>query len=236
MTTIALSTPQLHSEFLARLRTIGLGLGGRGVTGVGIGRSAGSATTPGVNWATWFTNCWIAKNAASKAASLSDLVGAATLTESGTVGWTAAGWTFSSSYLLTGVTLNTASTLMVQFASAPNTGKNLAGVVTSGSRKGVRPNNFGNLSYFYASTFANVSPGLASGNVAIAGAQPYRNGATDGSAITGIINTALECYIGTFQGNTTNIFDGTIIAVGINSTTTLTSVQVAAAAAAMAAL
>ena len=228
---------QPHSDWLSRLRTVALGLGGRGVIGLGLGRSAESATTPGVNWSTWYTNCWIAKNAANKAASLSDLVGAATLTESGTVGWTAAGWTFSSSYLLTGVTLNTASTLMVQFVGAPYTGKNLAGVATSGSRKGFRPNNFtSGVSYFYAATFANASPGLASGNLAIAGAQPYRNGATDGSAITGTISTALECYIGTLKGGTTSIFDGTIIAVGINSTTTLTGVQVAAAAAAMAAL
>lgn len=46
--TIALPRPQPHNEWLARLRTIGLGLGGRGVMGLGLGRSSVGAAANGL--------------------------------------------------------------------------------------------------------------------------------------------------------------------------------------------
>lgn len=38
--TAAIARPQPHSDWLARIRTVGLGLGGRGVMGLGLGRSS----------------------------------------------------------------------------------------------------------------------------------------------------------------------------------------------------
>lgn len=54
MTTIALPRPQPHSDWLARIRTIGLGLGGRGIVGLGLGRSAVSTAAAAVPYSLVF--------------------------------------------------------------------------------------------------------------------------------------------------------------------------------------
>ena len=248
MTAAALPRPQLHSDWLARLRTIGLGLGGRGVLGMGLGRTAASAASP---W--WLAGgaptpvaAYQPKSAASLAASYVNLANPGTYDAApGTApGFDAAtGWTFngSSQYLTTSIIpATTAWSALVRLSDGTGNGQ-VFGNRRSGSNDGyhIHPTYVGTTIYFRNAGNYNKSPVVASGVIGIVGKAAYINGASVGTIDTSASLTDVQIFIGASlnktDGAVTNYYNCKIQAFAIYNTT-LTAPQVAAISAAMAAL
>lgn len=192
------------------------------------------------------------KGAASLAASYVNLANAGTYDAAPGVAPTlSGGWVFNGTtqYLKTGIVPLVTYTMIIQFASAATT---TFGAIC-GCAQGGSPNIYyqivptldsgtpGKHAYgcgSEAGTGNQVAPKLASGNLCLAGAQGYLNGAADGVLMTpGATVPAFDIYIG--ARNVNNALQvplaATVIAMAIYSGT-LTAPQVAAVAAAMAAL
>lgn len=241
MTATALPrTTQPHSDWLAKLRTVGLGLGGRGVMGVGLGRSAWSAAA-GVDWSQWFDHVWVAKGAASLAASYTDLVGTKNLSTSAAPGFdTSYGWSMngSSNYLDTGLLWDAGTwSILLAFTDYLG-GTTFAGVNNSGMlrihKQGLTSRNYNNKYAALTNTVSSHSAGV----MGLAGSTAYFNGSSDGT-LTGDTGSVeyFTIFIGArnnggFAGNFVN---AKMQAVGIKKAT-LDAAQMAAASAAMAAL
>lgn len=201
----------------------------------------------GVDWSAWFDHFWQAKGAASQAASYLDLVGSADLTEGVAPTWASgSGWAFGAAgqYLNTGVTPTSASTLVVAFLEFGTTSGDpaLAGAYDSATARFFvlihRTGGSGGVSYGNGN-YVTVSPGLANGVLAVAGVQGYRNGSAEGSALSGMYDKPWSIYLGGLNINDSIYSPGAlnceIHAVGIREST-MSSDDVAAASAAMAAL
>ena len=236
MTAIALPR-QRYSAWRDKLRSIRLGLGARGAVGLGLGASEPAAVESGVPWSQWFDHCWIAKGAASQAASYNDLTGSQTLTTGTAPAWDGVnGWhNFDglSAYLETGLTPATTWSVLIAFADAVNDTDNLY--------------LFG-MPYFYITPFRNAASGTKfsmglvkdlldggtlSGVLGMAGQYAFKNGSNVGAIATGPSPT-LTIRIGMYSG--LGLFTkAKIYALGL-TTSTLTDGQMAAASAAMATL
>lgn len=244
--TIALPR-QPHSDWLARLRTVGLG--GRGVMGLGLGRSSvGAAAEP------WWLAGGVAaanavavyqpKGAASLAASYSNLANPGTYDAAPGVAPTlgADGWTFngSSQYLTTGVTpATTAWSVLVRFSDGSGNGQ-LFGNRQTGTVNGyhIHPTYNNTTIYFRNAGNYNQAGIVASGVVGIAGKTAYINGSSVGSISAVYSLVACPIYIG--ASNDVNVavnqyLNGKVFSFAIYDTT-LTAPQVALISAAMAAL
>jgi len=185
------------------------------------------------------------KGAANQAASYTDLSGNGNNAGVGVAPtWDAVnGWVFNGAnqYLTTTfVPQNDQSqSVIVQFTGAAAQGC-LAGMYDLGTNSAFRVYGV----WVVAATLRyangvsiNVAPPLAAGNLGVAGNAGYRNGVADGGAIGAWAGpTVVPLYIGCVnQGGPTHYFDGEIQALAIYDCT-LTAPQMAAVAAAMAAL
>ena len=249
--TASIALPQPHNDWLAKLRTIALGLGGRGVMGLGLGRSAVSAAA--VPW--WLAGGVAAgnavavyqpKGAASLAASYVNLANPGTYDAAPGVAPTWAsgtGWTFngSSQYLTTGVLGTSAISLIIRFSDASG------GLITFGAAIEIggpakyilwRPRSNGNDRVIFLGTgeVRVVGGALVSGAYGYAGTTVYYNSISDGTLASPTL-PSLAIFIGAlnFNGIPTQYGAIKVQAVAIYSAT-LTAPQVAAVSAAMAAL
>ena len=203
-----------------------------------------------VDWSTWFDHFWQAKGAANYAASLLDLVGATNLVEgNGTVPWNiATGWGFitaQSKYFNTTLSPPIAPvtwSIMVQYNNALQIDGYLCGSSGGGTHRllNLIPHTLGNADkVFYGngadSNYIWQAPQLPGGNLAIAAKTGYRDGVFDATIPAGDPTGTGNIYIGAYNRAPINAITAEIYAVGIKQAT-LTAPQVAAAAAAMAAL
>lgn len=245
MTAITLPR-QPHTDFLARLRTIGLGLGGRGVMGLGLGRSRAGAATP------WYlaggapmpVAAYQPIGAASLAASYVNLANPGTYDAAPGVAPTWAsgtGWTFNGStqYLTTGIYPSSAYSVLVRYSNSavPQWGYLFGSV--SPRYFGVRPimpEGSPNwiVDYLWSVTEYKVGPGLAAGVLGLCANGGCRNGVLDSTVSGTFAANTMQMGLGGL-GNGTQLYAGRIQAVAIWSST-LTEAQVAAVSAAMAAL
>lgn len=199
-----------------------------------------SAAAAGVNWATWFDHFWLAKGAASLAASYVDLVGAADLTTAASPALGADGWEFNGStqYLDTGVIPLCAGTVMVRFSNATSS-DSIAVVGANDPIYLIKPRAAGDywVIYWMANKSMGRTPPLSAGVLAVSNQQPYRNGSPDGKPGDSGPDGAYSMYIGAMNNyrHPAWFFAGNVQAVGMKATS-LTGAQVAAASAAMAAL
>jgi len=121
---------------------------------------------------------------------------------------------------------------LVQFSVVSGEYGTCCGVATIGERFSVIPNNGANRTYYFASGGLNIAGDVLAGNMCIAGSTKYYNGSYDGVSF-GSFTCSNECRLVTAYGGGT--FYGNVHAVAFYNTT-LTAGQVAAVAAAMAAL
>ncbi len=155
---------------------------------------------------------WLAKEAASYAASLLDLSGETNdlLEGNGAITWSAAsGWQFAaadSKFLYApGVTFTGGDyTIIIQFAAETGGGQ-ICGVndTSAGYSLIITPSKFGNrVRYNFGST-TNKTPELAAGNLAIAGTSVYRNGVNEGGITKEDVSTTAPFGIGAVTRNST---------------------------------
>lgn len=180
--------------------------------------------------------------AASQAASYINLIAPGTNNLAPNVAptWSAAtGWNFNgvaNEELHTGLTPAAGWTGMVQYSDG-NAGGGIAylfGSFTGGNDRFLI--RFDEVFYYYGDNFIDRPPELLTGNLCIAASQPYRNGSADGADSGNSWSGAgAEIYIGRCNGIVSNSCIANIRAVVFYSAT-LTAPQVAAVAAAMAAL
>ena len=212
------------------------------VPGMGVRVSSRAVEAGGaVDWSVWFDHCWIAKGAASLAASYADLVGSQALTTGNAPSWdTSTGWSFngSSNYLDTGILWGAGTwSILVRFADYAS-GTTFAGVnnVTTLRihKQGATARNYNNGS----ASLNNTVTSHAAGVMGLAGSAAYFNGASDGtlSGSTGAV-MVYPIYIGARNNSGTagNFVNAKVLTVGIKAAT-LDASQMAAASAAMAAL
>jgi len=182
--------------------------------------------------------------AASLAASYLDLSGNGNDAFLGNApGWDVVnGWVFDgiADYLKTTfVPANDQSqSLMVQFTGTANAGVAAGGGDGPNGYFGVRPDAGGATHRFYNGGIISPAGAHVAGNIAVAGAQGYINGAASGGAIGAWPGaTVLSVFIGALnQGGVPNpLYQGNIQAVALYDCV-LTPSQVVAVAAAMAAL
>jgi hypothetical protein len=201
----------------------------------------------GVNWSQWFDHFWQAKGALSYAASLLDLVGAQNLVEgNGAVPWAAlTGWGFvagSAQWLDTVLIPADNWSMLVQFANVVTASDWLCGSYDVGTpeRFDIAPNDSGTDVIYGHGTAGNrniVAPPHLAGNLGVAGKQPYRDGLADGAAIAAGAGTYTRTiYIGDINSLAGRNITADIYALGIKKGPELTAGEVAAAAAAMAAI
>lgn len=236
---------------MARIRTIGLALGGRGVMGLGLGRSSvGAAAVP---W--WLSggvaaaNCVAAyqsKGAASLAASYVNLANPGTYDAAPGVApdWdSGTGWTFNGStqYLTTGVMPSVGWSMIARFSDFSTNDRYLAGAynVASITLMALCPTYSTGVQYWNGRNPIGIrvaTPNISTGVLCVAGGTAYRNGVSDGSLSNSYAPT-VSIYLGALNKDATpsNLAIGSIQAVAIYSAT-LSAAQVALISAAMAAL
>lgn len=245
--TIALPR-QPHSDWLARIRTVGLGLGGRGVMGLGLGRSSVQAAAAAPWWLAGGAPTPVAvyqpKGAASLAASYVNLANPGTYDAaagSAPSFDTATGWSFngSSQYLTTGVVTARAWTWLVRFsdASANLISMGAADEISSTHYDFIRPRNNTNRQYYLGEAGVTNAGAQASGVMGRAGVTCYLNGSADGTISSSSAAASLGHYLGAlnFSGNPAQYHNGKIQAA-VYYDSTLNGTQVATVSAAMAAL
>lgn len=221
--------------------------------------TAGAAAAP-VSW--WLSggiaaaNCLAAyqpKGAASLAASYDNKAAPGNGLPDGTYDaapgvaptWAAAtGWTFNglTQYLRTFLTIsaNTTWSVFCQFSGVSGTNRNLFGILSAlAGRLQIAPiSNVGGATVFYGNgAFGTAAPTLATGNLGIAGSNGYRNGVFD-VAIAAGAGGSLEMYMGCYNQSgigAAAFITGNILALSVYNVQ-LTAPQIAALAAAMAAL
>lgn len=209
------------------------------IPGIGVSTSRRAvASAAGVDWSQWFDHVWIAKGAASLAASYASMVGSTTLTEGAAPTLEAGGWLFSGTYLLTGLIPTSDWTMMVQY-----TGANSPSGILCGTSIGNSPNYFispdtgtwaGRVFYGHnGGTY--VAPAHPAGNLCVAGANAYRDGVADGALSAWSGTNSMQIGIGAAGDGSNLIYGATVVAFGL-APSTLNATQVALAHAAMAAL
>jgi hypothetical protein len=186
--------------------------------------------------------------AASLAASYTNLVNPGTFDAAPGVAptWSAVtGWGFNGStqYLTTGVVPNSNNwTMLVRFSGVTSGAATVIGSYSADglARFYLQPDYFGTKWYSNGGHAQSRGDGIASGVMAVAGRQPYLNGATDGAAnlATGTWTNALPAIIGALNhsGNAVQFFTGNVQSIAIYDTSTDHAVWVPAVSAAMAAL
>ena len=186
------------------------------------------------------------KGAASLAASYTNLANPGTYDAAPGVAPTfdtSTGWTFNGTthYLTTGITPEDGWSAIVRFSGAANNGLAIFG--TSNNPGGAYKcfwliaNDGSKVQYGHQGTLYRV-PGMASGVLAFAGQQGYRDGAADGGAIpTSSGSYPYTVFLGAtnFSGGAANKWPGVICALAFYNTT-LSAAQVAAVTTAMNAL
>lgn len=175
MTILALPRPR--NALLDRLRTIQIGIAARGSVGAGLATQRGGAAAA-VNWSQWFDHVWIAKSAASLAASYIDLVGSKTLTTSAAPTLGADGWTFNGStqYLNTGVVCSQRTSFGVRFSNATKQ----YGVIVGEEWFWIVPKWEGNIiSYRRHPTGGSAAPSISSGILFNCNDGGYQDGSLD---------------------------------------------------------
>jgi hypothetical protein len=247
--TVVIALPRSpHSEFLAKLRSIQLGLGARGAVGVGLG-APGRAAAAAVPW--WLSGGVAAANAVAvyqpiRSASLA--VSYVNLANPGTYDAApgtapsfnaATGWTFNGGqWLTTNLELPEAEqnwSMIVRFSDVTN-GGSLAGVRNSSTLNFQIIPNTGSGVGFWHWTQSVSGANATSGVLAIAGASGYRNGIAETSMTTPAYFPGRKIAIGA-TGSLTVVSPIAAKIQGFSIyNTTLTSTQVAAISAAMAAL
>ena len=139
----------------------------------------------------------------------------------------AGGWSFaaaSSQYLTTKYNYLHPGTIIVRFSGAALTAiARIFGINVD--NLSLNPNNVSGVAWTLGGTLTYRNPPLAAGILAIAGNQPYRNGAVDGLPISGSMTTG-NVIIG-MRSDNSRYFTGTIAAIAIYSTT-LSAADVAA--------
>lgn len=216
-------------------------LGSRGSLGGVLGRGGGGAAAP------WWMAAGVtpvaaygAKGAASLAASYVNLANPGTYDAAPGVAptWDAVGgWTFNGTtqYLTTGVVPASGWSMIVRFSDVTVASRWLCGCE---SPQFYLASNWSGGALYGANGFGFRAPGIAAGVIAIAGQQPYRNGATDGATVGSIgWTTTRAISIGAVNssGTLTGFVTGKIQHV-ILYDTTLFAAQVATQSAAIAAL
>lgn len=152
--------------------------------------------------------------------------------------WGAAtGWTFNGTdmYLTTGVVPASGWSMIVRFSDVAVNSRWLMG---SEAPQFYLASNWAGGVLYGANGIGFRNPGIASGVIAIAGQQPYRNGATDGATVgAGGWATVRPIAIGALNSNGAIVYyvNGKIQAAAIYNAT-LTAPQVAAVSTAMMAL
>lgn len=158
--------------------------------------------------------------------------------------WTrSGGWSFNGSnqYLVSTAVLQLTYTAIVRIASfTPDTSpRTVMGVFQGSDSRSFVIQSFNNDRIrSFNGGFIDNTPMLTSGTLAIAGKQPYRNGATESNVIAaGGTNPSLGFYIGGLNnsGSLAQVTQVTVIALAVYNNA-LNASQVAAVAAAMAAL
>jgi len=216
---------------------------------LGIGQDAAANWWEAAGVAPWAA--YQPKGAASFAASLTDLTGngrdAGDPGGGATPGWGAVtGWTFDgiAQYLTTtfvpGVALTQNQSMLIQFTALnASTGVDkLSGVIRSGVNIfGIGEQVGASTIYYNGQTVGTGAPPVA-GNLAVAGAQGYRNGAADGGLIGGwSLANGQPIYIGAENNaGVAQFFASYHCTALILYDVTLTAPQVALIAAAIAAL
>ncbi|WP_218254341.1 hypothetical protein, partial [Candidatus Magnetobacterium casense] len=149
------------------------------------------------------------------------------------------GWTFNGTtqYLITGLVGLYTYSMIVQFSGVTNTGI-VAGAQSVDGRFWIRPNTgVGNVTYACGVNTRDTAPNLASGNLAFASYNCYRNGVADGAIAAGATSTTHVTWIGC--RNLINVYNlgyaGNIQALAIYNTA-LTAPQILAVYTAMVAL
>ena len=200
-----------------------------------------AAASGGVDWSQWFDHCWVAKGAASLAASYSDLVGSQTLTATGSPTWSAAGWAgFTiADYLHTGIIPAAGYTIMAR-GSGGSTSNNYCLIGSlNGFNAGLVLHAGTGKRFWHGTSSTTISGNLTAGVLAMAGQTGYVNGVSVGTVGNTTFSGALvEMLIGARNRNdsTTDVpWPGTIEVVGIKLAV-LDASAVAVASAAMAAL
>ena len=204
------------------------------------GPGLASAAAGGVDWSTWFTYLWDAKNAASQAASYVDLIAAQTMTVTVAPTWAAGtGWTGTGTqYLKTGITAASGVSMMVRYSGVPLSGVQCAaGSSGSGNTRLLLHAYHGSFAaaLYGQGGFVTVAPGLTGGVLAVSAQQGYRNGSAEGGAIAAWSGTGFEIYVlaRNNSGTASEFLSGSVQAIGIKNGTIS---NVSAAYAAMAAL
>lgn len=151
------------------------------------------------------------------------------------------GWTFSTvllQYLDTTVLHDDAGQVWSMLVQVTGAGSGVvAGDLRASRQFGIFADTGAATHRYHNSGVSTVAGAVAAGNLAIAGAQGYLNGIVDGGAIGVAAQQSSNIYIGAGNNNPAPYFcfTGTVVAVSIYSVT-ITAPQVAAVAAAMAAL
>jgi hypothetical protein len=152
---------------------------------------------------------WAGRGAANYAASLLDLSGNGNnLTEigGGPPAWNAVqGWfnfVALNRCLDTGIIPASGWSLLIQYANAPvNNSFNIGQKDHGNTWFAISPNRAAGVVYC-SGGIVTVAPGLATGNLGIAGQQGYRNGAADGAPTPAWAGpTTQSVYIGAFNNN-----------------------------------
>ena len=184
---------------------------------------AGGAGGGVVDWSTWFDHFYIAKGAASLAASYADLVGSNTLVAGSapssdlTAGWIMNGTAYLRTNLLPAanwsalVLYSDATANDVYLLGAVGTGTNDFRLVTRAFADALR--------WFYANSNKTGAPNHTSGVMGLVGPTGYYNGVAQVSSIGTFTGTGDEIYLGAHNNGGTPNFAGTskIQAVGFKA-------------------
>lgn len=217
---------------------------------IGVGSFADVIIRSGgaVDWSVWVDHFWQARGAPDYATSLLDKVGSADLVEGNEeVPWDEVnGWGFvaaAAQYFDTGlIPANDQSwSVFVQYANATVDGLAVGSVEFGIGRITLRPlSGGGNVNYGNGNGEIVVAPQLATGNIGVAGAQGYRNGIAEGGALPaygGVPTLSIAIGARNDLAPPPSLFiTAGIRAVGIREGPPLTAPEVAALAAAMAAI
>lgn len=191
--------------------------------------AAAAAVNP---YAAYFDHLWIAKGAASLAASYTDVVGTQTLTAPVAPTLGANGWVYTGTeYLDTGIGVTASYSVMVRCVTWSGFGSNPYGaqVAVNGHAYRIQCQQAGGSILWINQSSTSESTGTVSDTVFTqAGLTPYR-GTTAKTALTGITGTTRTLLVGANNGSSVGqFFSGTIAAIGMKASTWDATAQAAA--------
>lgn len=209
------------------------------------GKAASAAAS---NWwqaggATGVLAAYKPKGAVSLAASYVNLANPGTDSAPGVAPTLAAGgWVFNGStqYLVTGITPGQNYSFLVQFTGVTNTGVIAGSNGNSEAYFWIEPDDGSDhVDYVHGSAAGHLapSPRLLAGNLGMSATKAYRNGVEETGSLSGWSGTPKEFFIGCRNDNNTpSNFTAVTIAALVIYDNSLSAGQMAAVAAAMAAL